>query len=53
MSPISEGELRVDESTELGAILRDTRRIAARVKQLGSERGVDASVAYDGLALSL
>lgn len=36
-----------------GIVKGDTRRIAARVRLLGWERGVDASVAYDGLNLSL
>ena len=31
----------------------DARAIAARVRTLGEEHGVDARVAYDGLTLSL
>jgi phosphoribosyl 1,2-cyclic phosphodiesterase len=31
----------------------DTKSIAARIKALGQEHGVDASVAYDGLTLSI
>lgn len=36
-----------------GIVKGDTRRIEARVKTLGRERGVAASVAYDRLSLSL
>jgi phosphoribosyl 1,2-cyclic phosphodiesterase len=36
-----------------GIVKSDTRRIEARVKGLGEEHGVVASVAYDGLTLSL
>jgi phosphoribosyl 1,2-cyclic phosphodiesterase len=36
-----------------GIVKSDARRMAARVKILGEEHGVDASLAYDGLTLSL
>ena len=36
-----------------GIVKGDARRIAARVKQFGRERGVDAGIAHDGLTLSL
>jgi phosphoribosyl 1,2-cyclic phosphodiesterase len=36
-----------------GLVKSDARRIAARVSALGEEHGVDASLAYDGLTLSL
>jgi phosphoribosyl 1,2-cyclic phosphodiesterase len=36
-----------------GIVKGDTRRIAARVLELGQARGVEASVAFDGLTLSL
>jgi len=36
-----------------GIVRNDTRRIAARVRALGEEHGVDACLAYDGLTLSL
>jgi phosphoribosyl 1,2-cyclic phosphodiesterase len=36
-----------------GIVKSDTRRIKARIRELGREHGVDASVAYDGLILSL
>jgi hypothetical protein len=36
-----------------GIVKGDARRIDARIRALGSERGVVASVAYDGLSLSL
>ena len=36
-----------------GIVKGDARRIAARIKQLGTEHGVDASLAHDGLRLSL
>jgi len=41
--------------THCGSLIvkSDTRRIEARIKELGREHGVDASVAYDGLNLSL
>ena len=36
-----------------GIVKGDTRRITARIRALGRERGVAASVAYDGLKVSL
>ena len=36
-----------------GIVKGDTRRITARIRTLGRERGVAASVAYDGLKVSL
>jgi phosphoribosyl 1,2-cyclic phosphodiesterase len=36
-----------------GIVKGDTRHIEARIRTLGSERGVAAGVAYDGLTLSL
>jgi phosphoribosyl 1,2-cyclic phosphodiesterase len=36
-----------------GIVKGDTRRITARTRTLGRERGVAASVAYDGLKVSL
>jgi phosphoribosyl 1,2-cyclic phosphodiesterase len=36
-----------------GIVKSDTRRIEARIRKLGQEHGVDASVAHDGLNLSL
>jgi phosphoribosyl 1,2-cyclic phosphodiesterase len=36
-----------------GIVKGDTRRIAARVRALGQEHGVDARLAYDGLTLAL
>ena len=36
-----------------GIVKGDTRDIATRVRALGEEHGIDASVAYDGLALSI
>jgi phosphoribosyl 1,2-cyclic phosphodiesterase len=36
-----------------GIVKGDTRRIAARIKALGEEYGVEASIACDGLTLSL
>jgi len=36
-----------------GIVKGDTRRIEARIRQLGREHGVDASVGYDGLTLPL
>ncbi|MGE3528835.1 MAG: MBL fold metallo-hydrolase [Methyloceanibacter sp.] len=36
-----------------GIVKGDAKRIAARIEQLGKERGVDAGVAYDGLTLKL
>jgi phosphoribosyl 1,2-cyclic phosphodiesterase len=32
-----------------GIVKSDSRRIAARIEELGREHGIDASVAYDGL----
>jgi hypothetical protein len=31
----------------------DAERIEARIRQLGAEHGVEASVAYDGLMMTL
>ncbi len=41
--------------THCGSLIvkSDTRRIEARVRELGREHGVDASIAHDGLTLSL
>jgi len=41
--------------THCGSLIvkSDTRRIEARIRDLGREHGVDASVAYDGLSLTL
>ena len=36
-----------------GIVKSDPRRIEARIRQLGTEHGVEASVAYDGLMLAL
>ena len=36
-----------------GIVKGDTKRIAARIRELGKERGVEASVAYDGLRIAL
>jgi len=36
-----------------GIVKSDARRIDARIRQLGAEHGVEASVAYDGLTLAL
>jgi phosphoribosyl 1,2-cyclic phosphodiesterase len=36
-----------------GIVKGDTRRVAARIAELGREHGIAASVAYDGLVLSL
>ena len=36
-----------------GIVKSDPRRIDARIRQLGAEHGVEASVAYDGLMLAL
>lgn len=36
-----------------GIVKGDARRVAARIKTIGEEHGVDASVAYDGLTLSI
>jgi phosphoribosyl 1,2-cyclic phosphodiesterase len=36
-----------------GIVKSDARRIAARIKGLGEDYGVEASVAYDGLTLTL
>jgi len=36
-----------------GIVKSDTRRIAARIEELGRKHGIDASVAYDGLTLAL
>jgi phosphoribosyl 1,2-cyclic phosphodiesterase len=36
-----------------GIVKSDGRRIAARIRQLGQEHAVEASVAYDGLVISL
>jgi hypothetical protein len=36
-----------------GIVKSDARRIKARIRQLGAEHGVEASVAYDGLMLTL
>jgi hypothetical protein len=41
--------------THCGSLIvkSDTRRIEARISELGRKHGVEASVAYDGLSLSL
>lgn len=40
--------------THCGRIVKnDARRIETRIRQLGAEHGVEASVAYDGLMLAL
>ena len=36
-----------------GIVKGSTRRMAARVRELGKVHGVEASIAYDGLCLSL
>ncbi len=36
-----------------GIVKSDARRIDARIRQLGAEHGVEASIAYDGFTLTL
>ena len=36
-----------------GIVKSDTKRVEARIRQLGADHGVEASVAYDGLMMTL